>query len=389
MKILRIIPSMNPKQGGPCQGIRNSIPEMRKQGVENEVLCFDTSDAEYLGTDDFQIHAIGPSSGPYAYCPALKPWLEENIARYDIIIIHGLWLHHSYGTYKVWKSYKKKTKEAPRLYIMPHGMLDPYFQKAKDRRLKAIRNWFFWKLIEKKVLNGCDGVLFTCEEELLLARKTFTPYHPQRELNVGYAVLPPPIYSDEMTQSFSEKCDNWNGKPFLLFLSRIHEKKGTDLLIKAYLRIKASNKDIPQLVIAGPGLDTAYGQKMMKLAKGEDILFPGMLSGDAKWGAFYNSEVFILPSHQENFGIAIVEAMACQKAVLITDKVNIWREIENNNAGLIAQDCEDDIFEMLRKWLSLSQEKKIEMGSHAEKAYENFFSIEGAVRKMISDIKGR
>lgn len=72
MKILRVIPSMNPKQGGPCQGIRNSIPEMKKHGVENEIVCFDSSDSEYPATDDFSIHTIGPAKGPYAYCAQLS-----------------------------------------------------------------------------------------------------------------------------------------------------------------------------------------------------------------------------------------------------------------------------------------------------------------------------
>ena len=66
---------MNPKEGGPCQGIRNSIPEMKKQGVDNDVVCFDSPDAEYLGCDDFKIFAIGPSKGPYAYCSQFKEWL--------------------------------------------------------------------------------------------------------------------------------------------------------------------------------------------------------------------------------------------------------------------------------------------------------------------------
>lgn len=380
---------MNPKQGGPCQGIRNSIPEMKKQGIENDVLCFDTPDADYLGSDAFTIYTIGPAKGPYAYCPNLKSWLEENMHRYDNIIVHGLWLYHSYGTFKVWKNIKRTHDKAPQLYVMPHGMLDPYFQRAKERRLKAIRNWFFWKLVEGKVLNGCDGILFTCEEELLLARGTFRPYKPQKELNVGYGILPPPQYTEDMTKAFSEKCKGWNRKPYLLFLSRIHEKKGVDMLVKSYLKLKQANMHIPQLIIAGPGLDTIYGQSVKKIA-GEDngILFPGMLSGDAKWGAFYNCEAFVLPSHQENFGIVIVEAMACKKAVLITDKVNIWREIEDNNAGIIGADDMDGISKILRKWLSLTLLKKEEMGDCAGNTYEKYFSIEKTAKRIMNILAG-
>jgi len=385
MKILRVIKSMDPKNGGPCQGIRNSIPELRKRGIDNEVLCFDSNDANYLGNDDFIIHTLSPSKGKYAYSSQLKHWLEDNMYQFDIIIIHGLWLYHSYGTYRSWLNYKRKYNKAPRLFVMPHGMLDPYFQKSKNRKFKAIRNWLFWKLIENKVVNGADGILFTCEEELLLAKKTFRPYHPKNELNIGYGILPPPEHNEDINISFSSKCNDWDGRPFFLFLSRIHEKKGIDLLIKAYIRINKERKNIPQLIIAGPGLDTIYGRKIKELARdNKNILFTGMLSGNAKWGAFYNCEIFILPSHQENFGISIVEAMACGKPLLITNKVNIWREIENSNAGFVVQDQEDKIYEMMYKWLSLTGKEDI--GKQSRETYLQIFSVEKVVDKMIKQL---
>ncbi|MBD8389763.1 glycosyltransferase [Dysgonomonas sp. BGC7] len=388
MKILRVISSMDPKGGGPCQGIRNSISEFKRRGIDNDVLCFDSSDVEYLGTDDFTIYTIGPSTGPYAYCPDLKRWLLDNILKYDVVIIHGLWLYHSYGTYKVWNNLKKSGVKVPRLYVMPHGMLDPYFQKAKGRKLKAIRNWLFWKLIENRVVNNVDGILFTCKEELLLAREPFFPYKPKRELNIGYGVLPPPEYNTEMGNVFFEKCIHWNKKPLWLFLSRIHEKKGVDILIKAYLKLKLENNELPQLIVAGPGLGTNFGKEIQKIAKNNmDILFPGMLAGDSKWGAFYNCEAFILPSHQENFGIAIVEAMACAKPVLITNKVNIWREIKAGEGGFIGFDTEESVYEMLKDWLSLSSQKKIEIGENAQNTYVQSFSIKEMADKMINVFK--
>lgn len=378
---------MNPKQGGPCQGIRNSIPEMKKHGVENEIVCFDSSDSEYPATDDFSIHTIGPAKGPYAYCAQLNTWLEQNISRFDVVIIHGMWLYNGYGTYRVWKKFRKENTIYPKLYVMPHGMLDPYFQKAKGRKLKAIRNWVFWKLVEGKVVNNVDGILFTCEEELLLARKSFSPYHPKEELNVGYGILPPPAFNESMTDAFRGKCSGWNGKPFFLFLSRIHEKKGVDLLVKAYTQLSEDNKDIPQLIIAGPGAESPYGQQMLALAAGcEKIKFCGMLSDDSKWGAFYNCEAFVLPSHQENFGIAIVEAMACGKPVLITDKVNIWREIGTGNAGLIDNDTQEGIYRLLNKWSSFAYKEKTLMYENVIQIYRDKFNVKEAVKTMLYKI---
>lgn len=387
MRILRVIASMDPINGGPCQGIRNSIPAQEIFGVESEVLCFDAPNAYFLKQDNFLTHAIGPAVGPYAYCSRLSSWLKENLLRFDVVIIHGLWLYNSYGTYKVWKALKKKNPIAPRLYVMPHGMLDPYFQEAPGRKLKAIRNRIFWNLLERKVVNGVDGVLFTCKEELILARKTFKRYHPKGEINVGYGIQLPPRKTYINSKKFYEKCPEVKYKSFYLFLSRIHPKKGVDLLIKAYLRLKQEMKNIPDLVIAGPGLQTAYGNNLQELAKGSPIHFPGMLEGAEKWGAFSCCEAFILPSHQENFGIAVVEAMACSRPVLITKQVNIWREIEMANAGLICEDTEEGILAMLKYWANEANENKRAMGVRAAMVFQDHYAIEKAAARMIACVQ--
>src|SRR5690554_4640847 len=173
MRILRVIASMDPSSGGPCQGIRNAIPALAELGVCNEVVCMDDPQAEFLDKDDFEIHALGPAKNAWAYSPKLIPWLKDNLNRFDVVIVHGLWLYPGYAVLKVYQSIQGK---APKLFVMPHGMLDPYFQKASSRKLKALRNWFYWKLIEKNLIQRADGVLFTCEQEMLLARETFRPY---------------------------------------------------------------------------------------------------------------------------------------------------------------------------------------------------------------------
>ncbi|MFI8604784.1 glycosyltransferase [Cellulophaga baltica] len=387
MKILRVIPSMHPKQGGPCQGIRNSIPELEKLGIHNEVVCLDDTVSDYGIEDSFKIHAIGQSNTPWKYQKNLIPWLLNNFQRFDIVMIHGLWTYHSHATIKAIEKYRKTSIISPKVYVMPHGMLDPYFQKAKERKLKALRNEVYWKLFENKVINKADGVLFTCEEELLLARTTFPNYKPQREINVGYGIQAPPAYTDSMKEVLKGKVPLWNEKPFLIFLSRIHTKKGVDLLIKAYLKLEEELENLPQLIIAGPGLEEAYGKELLKLASSSsNILFPGMLSGDAKWGAFYESEAFVLPSHQENFGIAVVEALACSKPVLISDKVNIWREITSEEGGLVENDTEADTYKLLNKWLKLSSSEKIKMSENAKKVYATKFTIAQGAKSLIAGL---
>ncbi|MFP9099571.1 glycosyltransferase [Flavobacterium sp. RHBU_24] len=392
MKILRVIASMNPEAGGPCQGIRNSIPAMDALGIYNEVVSFDAPNAAFLGKDSFTINAIGPAKGPYRYCENLSGWLQENLSRFDAVIIHGLWLYNGYGTFKAWQKFKKNNGgKAPAIFIMPHGMLDPYFQKAKERRVKAIRNLFFWHFIEKKIVNNVTGVLFTCQEELTLARETFSGYHPKNELNVGYGITEPPKQIKIDESEFFNRFPAIRKNNYMLFLSRVHEKKGVDLLIKGYINLSKNNPDLVPLVIAGPGIEKEYGKYLQQLVSDagleNKITFTGMLGGAQKWAAIYNSIFFILPSHQENFGIAVVEALACGRPVLITNKVNIWREIEEGNGGLVGDDTQEGTEALLEQWFSLTEDQKTLMYTNAYNVYNKHFASNEVAKNMISTIK--
>lgn len=391
MKVLRVINTMNPKYGGPCQGIRNSIPEMLKQGVINDVVCLDDPKEDFIHFDDFKIFALGKSKGPWSYNPLLISWLVKNLDSYDAVIIHGLWLYHGYATDKAIRIFRKSNPSSKTKYfVMPHGMLDPYFQKAKGRTLKAIRNLIYWAAIEQKVVNGADGVLFTCEEELLLARRPFRPYRPHEELNIGYGIQAPPTFNESMLSSFENAAGVVKDGTYILYLSRIHQKKGTDLLIKAFLKLKSELKSVPRLVIAGPGLDTAYGKEILAMAKGhDDIIFPGMISGDAKWAAFYGCIAYILPSHQENFGIAVVEALACHKPVIITKEVNIWREIEDSHAGIVVNDTEVGIYSALRELLNKTELELAIMSQEAYKLYLTKFNVKIAASILVKTLRDR
>lgn len=399
---------MDPATGGPCQGIRNSIPELKKKGIHNEVVCLDDPALPFLKEDPFQIYALGTGKGPWSYNPKLIPWLLENLHRFDAIIIHGLWQYPSYAATKAVELFKNKDSKkrakgfhTPKVFIMPHGMLDPYFQKDRSRKVKAVRNWFYWKLVESKVVNSAEGLLFTCKEELQLAREPFRPYHPKKEINVGYGVKAPPAFSLKMKLEFLKRCSQLKSHSYFLFLSRVHEKKGIENLIEAYAKaiekVQENNGSaswqsaFPKLVIAGPGLETNYGKKMQSLVSESktlqhSVFFLGMLTGNAKWGAFYGSEAFILPSHQENFGIAVVEAMACWKPVLISNKVNIWKEISSSNAGIVHDNTMDGTFNLLNEFLLLTEEEKNRMGAKARMAYEKYFNVTLVSQQLIDAI---
>ncbi|AFD08010.1 glycosyltransferase [Solitalea canadensis DSM 3403] len=394
MKILHVITGMDPQLGGVCQAVRTTIKGLGKLGVHNEVVCLDAFDSQFIKEDSFIIHALGPSKSSWAYGPTFLNWMMAHASNFDKIIIHGLWQYPTYATIKAIKKLRK-VKSLPKVFIMPHGMLDPYFQKASSRKLKAIRNWIYWRLIEKNTINNAQGLLFTCQEEMELARIPFHPYQPKREVIVGLGVEAPPIYTEEMKNAFLALCPSLQQHSYLLFLSRIHEKKGIDLLLSAYNKIlieyQQIGKRLPKLVIAGPGLETKFGQQMQEFViqhrLQEDILFTGMLTGYAKWGAFYNCEAFVLPSHQENFGIAVVESLACSKPVLISNRVNIWKEIEANTAGFIGDDTLNGTIQLLKQWFLLSTEDKENMNLNALSVFKKHYAVESAARKFLGAIK--
>lgn len=386
---------MDPASGGPAQGIRNNIPFWEQRGIIPTILSFDNANAAFL--EKGLSIAIGPVKNPWAYVPKAMDWLLHHLCDYDVVLIHGLWLYNGYAVKKAVKQLKRLGKKVPKVFIMPHGMLDPYFQKAAERRLKAIRNVVYWHLIEKTVVNEADGVLFTCEEELQLAKTTFTGYRPKATYNVGYGIVPPPMFSSGQQVAFYSKCEAVVDRPYFLFLSRIHQKKGVDILLKAYASMcnYCTNHAIllPDLVIAGPGMDTDYGSDLRAL-QGEfpqlegKVHYPGMLQGDAKWGALYGAELFVLPSHQENFGIAIVEAMACKTPVLITNRVNIWQEIAQGEGGIVVDDTVESVLSALQTWIGMNDQEKTEMGEQAYATYHSHFTAEATSKKFTEVISG-
>ena len=382
---------MNPRTGGPCQAVRNFFSRAVELGNGMEVVCLDDPNSDYLGHESLPVHALGEARGPWGYHPKLRPWLVENLARFDAVILNGLWQYPGFALAKV-----AQLPNMPPYFVFPHGMLDPWFQRAPGRRLKAIRNWLHWKLVERHVIHRAKAVLFTCAEEMRLARETFRPYQPGITINVGFGIAPPPEYHANMRAAFAAKCRGLNGRSGLLFLGRIHPKKGVDILIQAYsalCRASGTNQPgtTPKLVIAGPGLETSFGKQMQtlaaKLCPPDSVFWPGMLTGDAKWGALNQADAFALISHQENFGVAVAEALACGIPVLISNQVNIWREIAEDKAGLVAADSLEGAKELLQSWQNLSIADKTAMKKAAQSTYERHFRIDVAAEKLLATIQ--
>ncbi|WP_240543640.1 hypothetical protein [Spirosoma foliorum] len=269
--------------GGPGQGIRNMSIELKKLNVYEEILCLDDPKNLDDDNDSVFINAIGPSQGSWQYSAKLLPWFIENLPRFDVIILNGIWIYISYSLWRAINYLKANNyQHIPKFFIMPHGMLDPWFQKSSNRRFKALRNSIYWMLIEHRIIRDADALLFTSETELLLARKPFYPYRPKNEIVIGYGIQEPPQCNLDMLAAFRDSVMNTSDNKYILFFGRIHEKKGVDLLIKAYMRLRndqdSVSRIIPKLVIVGPGLDSVYGIGLQKLVAAfpdvkDDIFF--------------------------------------------------------------------------------------------------------------------
>lgn len=299
---------------------------------------------------------------------------------YDAVLIHGIWQFQSFGTWLAVRS------DSPPYFVFIHGALDPWFKRVYP--LKHVKKWLYWPWAEYRVLRDAQAVLFTCDEERILARKSFWLYQVNEAI-VDFGIPDPGGDPHRQREHFFQGFPSLRRQRLLLFLSRFHPKKGCDLLIEAFARVAAKDPAL-HLVMAGPDQE-GWRQKLMAQtqARGvkDRITWTGMLTGDMKWGAFHAAEVFVLPSHSENFGIVVAEALACRLPVLITDKVNIWREIVQDGAGFAEQDTFDGTVALLERWLGLSVDEIHQMRGRARACFESHFEIQQAAKKLINVIE--
>jgi len=373
LRVLHIIASVRKESGGPVEGLTQSVIYRQSIGQYIEVLTLDPYNADFLNEFPCKVTGVGPTPKKYGYTPKLKQWIVDNGHRFDVAVIHGLWNHASVG------GWQGCIKVKLPYVLFTHGMMDPWFKKAYP--LKHWLKQLFW-IIQGPALKHASEVLFTSEEEKKLAQGVFWGFKYNSKV-VSYAAGEAIKPSKEALDTVDQILKDVGHKPYLLYLSRIHEKKGCDLLLKAFAKID-KRPDL-QLVMAGPCHDE-YIYTLQKLALdlgiSDRVHWPGMLKGELKAAAFKNAEAFVLTSHQENFGIAVAEALAYGKAVLISDQINIWREIEQGGAGIVASDTVNGAYSILKKWENMSADEKEYMSHSARKVYLDNFTVKAAAEDL-------
>ncbi|WIW47818.1 glycosyltransferase [Bradyrhizobium sp. 62B] len=376
MRILRVIASVNPRDGGPVEGLRSSAEMHQLRGHETEVVSLDDPDADYLKDFPFPVFGQGPRTRVYGYTPRLVPWLKLNCGRFDAAVFHGLWNFSSVGA---WLGVRHKNLP---YVVFPHGMLDPWFRSTYP--LKHMAKQALWSLAQGRVMRDAKNVLFTSAEEQLLAKGVFRGFrYPSQVVKYGSKDLG--VGAPHDRHAFLRRFPQIRGARYLLFLSRIHPKKGIDLLIRAFA---AKSKLLPDcaLVIAGPDqvcLQAELQRLADDLGVSDRVVWPGMLQGQAKIDAYRGAAAFVLPSHQENFGIVVAEAMSCGTPVLTTTKVNTWREVVSCGAGLVEPDTPEGIERLVEAFARLTPDQEQDMRLSARIGFERQFAMQAAADDLL------
>jgi len=376
MKFLHLIDSVDARGGGPIEGALRLHEALVATGHSGEFACVNSPDDPHLRSFPATVHALGPAKGGYGFTSTLVPWLVAHASSFDAVIVNGLW---QYPGLAAWRALSGARTP---YFVFTHGMLDPWFKHRYP--LKHLKKSLYWRWGEYRVLRDAKAVLFTCEEEKLLARQSFRPYRAN-EVVLSFGTARPPQDAQRLSETYLSAFPALKGKRLLLYLGRIHEKKGCDLLIQAFAERCRGMPDV-HLVMAGPdqeGWAPELQQLAQRLGVADRVSWPGLLSGDLKWGAFYASEAFCLPSHQENFGIAVAESLGCGRPVLISNKVNIWREIKADGAGFVENDTLEGTTALLDRWLTSSPEALDLLRNSARACFENRFRMDRVAERLV------
>jgi glycosyltransferase involved in cell wall biosynthesis len=411
MCILHTIRSVNPEGGGVIETVKQFSRALEGQGHDVTIASLDSPLDRWVSECPHAVVALGcgsdsgagvppvsrasgvspedPMAGEtpavqrqpgrlphYGYSPRFVQWLRKNAAAFDAVLVNGLWQFNSFG---VWKALRRTRQP---YFVFPHGMLDPWFKRTYP--LKHAKKWLYWPWAEYRVLRDARAVLFTCEQERELARKSFWLYRCHEQV-VPLGIAQPNGDAAAQRELFFARFPACRGRRIVLFLGRIHEKKGCDLLLRAFAEVAPFHSDL-QLVLAGP--EQQDGMRLRELATqlglADRVVWTGMLNGDLKWGALHAAEVFALPSHQENFGLAVVEALACGVPVLISREVNIWREVVESGAGLAEPDSVEGTTALLHTWLEATHAERELMRGAARKCFAERFEIQRATERLLS-----
>ena len=378
MKVLHIV-GFYPEIGGPFSALKDLLVKIHQKGVKVKVISpipknYDMKKFDFLDELPYEVVYIKeqlPRSIMPSFSLKFLNVIPKEAKSFDLIYLAGLFDFYVFPV-----GLCKK----PIIY----GARGTFMKEAYEiKKFKRLKKDIFMFLIGKKILKkACKIHLITQEE-----KEDFLEFFPEYETKT--TVIPNCIntnkYKLEDENDFREKNPQLKGKKVILFLSRINWKKGLDILIDGFARLYSERKDI-HLVIAGKDDGDGYESKVKSWVQDRGlnnaVSFVGLLTGKEKLKAFYGSDVFILPSYSENFGVAIIEALACGIPVITTAKVGIWRELKEYDSAIIIEPTAEGVYKSLKNWLEMGEKAK-EMTERGKKMVEELYHIDKVADKMI------
>ena len=337
MRVAHVIPGLATRTGGPAESVVQSALAVRHHGVEATVFTTDlagpasapgdgpvSADELPAGTAELDVR-LCPVRPParLAFSPGLFRALGSRLSDYDVVHIHSLFLFPQLAAYL-------QARRASVPYVVsPCGALDPYL-RSRNRLLKGAVD----TLWQRRMLEGAKALHYKTEEEArLVADLRLSPppvIVPNGIRWSDFAMLPP-------RRELGSRLGDGDA-PVVLTLGRLSHKKGLDRLIEAFALVR---RTVPgcRLVIAGPddeGLTPGLAALARRAGVGDAIVFTGMLHGREKLAALAAADVWALPSHTENFGLAVVEALAAGRPTVISPAVNVAPDVAAAGAGVVA-----------------------------------------------------
>jgi glycosyltransferase involved in cell wall biosynthesis len=379
IKVLRLIPTLDPKWGGPVHALINSSIVLIRQGFEVDILTCDPKNSNFHKINKFKIINKGPGLfGNFLFSPRLFFWLLKNKEKYDFFLVHAIW---DFKNIVMRIFFKKKYS------VFIHGSLHP--SEKKRGFLRTLKKQIYWWLIEKKNLLCSSSILLTSNFEVKQLNKTFVNTDKIKKTVIKYGIIKKKINKTLALKKFYIKFPYLKKKDFYLYIGRIHPQKACEVIIKSVNQIKKKFKK--KILIMGPLSGSKYELYLMSLVKKynleNQISFSNAEYGDIKWGALLASKAMVSATHGENFGISFVESLSLGKPVLTTFKVNIFKEILKFNAGLISKDNTNDYSKILLKFDQFNKIKMKKISKNATLCFKENFDLSSKKNSLASYIK--
>ncbi|MEO6437150.1 MAG: glycosyltransferase [Tepidisphaeraceae bacterium] len=331
MRILHVISGLDPENGGPTFALIGLAEAQARAGLDVSVLATwqITSGfplAERLRSNGVPVTLVGPAIGKLSRHADLAGATDRAVAVADVVHIHALWEQVQQDA-----AVAARRRGVPYV-VTPHGMLSPW-SLSQGKWLNRWGKQLYLSMRLRPNLDAAAAIHFTTttERDLVAPLRLRAPAIVE-PVGIDFAEFETLPERGAFRAAFPQLGD----RPIVLFLSRLSPQKGLDRLIPAIALIAEGNAEAV-LAIVGPDYDGYEGvvHALVQRHKLEDrVVFTGMLQGRQRIEAMVDAEMMVLPSHHENFGIVVAEAMASALPVIVSKEVNIWQDVERCGAGV-------------------------------------------------------